>query len=242
MAEHPADRTERFTDRLRRAVEPIWAAQHAHPFVRGIGDGTLALESFAYWVRQDYLFLIEYARLFGLGAARAPDLDTMMRFADLLRTTVRDEMELHRGYAARFGIGPDELEREPMAPTTRGYTDFLLRVAATGDFAELAAALLPCMWGFSEIGRRLAERPRPADSRYAAWVEMYADPEFAALAAWCRDLVDRLAADAGPDARRRMEAAFVTSSRYELAFWDATYNLERWPDQEPVGHRGEAGR
>ena len=242
MCAQPAAPTERFTDHLRRVVEPIWAAQHAHPFVRGIGDGTLPLDPFAYWVRQDYLFLVEYARLFGLGAARAPDLETMIRFADLLQTTVRTEMELHRGYAAQFGIGSDELEREAMAPTTRGYTDFLLRVAATGDFAELAAALLPCMWGFSEIGQRLAERPRPADSRYAAWVEMYADPAFADLAAWCRDLVDRLAADAGPEARRRMEAAFVTSSRYELAFWDATYKLQRWPDQEPADHQGEARR
>jgi len=228
MSEQSAGSGERFTDHLRRVVEPIWAAQHAHPFVRGIGDGTLSLDRFAYWVRQDYLFLIEYARLFGLGAARAPDLDTMARFAELLRATVVTEMELHRGYAARFGIGLDELEREPMAPTTRGYTDFLLRVAATGDFAELAAALLPCMSGFSEIGQRLAERERPADGRYAAWVEMYADPEFAELADWCRALVDRLAEDAGPVARLRMERAFVASSRYELQFWEAAYRQERW--------------
>ena len=118
-----------------------------------------------------------------------------------------------------------------MAPTTRGYTDFLLRVAATGDFAELASALLPCMWGFSEIGRRLAAQPRPADARYAAWVEMYADPEFAALADWCRELVDRLAEEAGPAARERMAAAFVTSSRYELAFWEMAWTLERWLDE-----------
>jgi thiaminase/transcriptional activator TenA len=222
---------ERFTDHLRRLVEPIWAAQHAHPFVRGIGDGTVDVERFSFWIRQDYLFLIEYCRLFALAAARAPDLDTISRFADLLQVTARTEMDLHRGYAAQFGISPDDLEHETMGPTTRGYTDFLLRVAVTGDFAELTAALLPCMWGFSEIGQHLAERPRPADARYAAWVEMYADPEFAALAEWCRDLVDRLADDAGPQARQRMEAAFVTSSRYELAFWEAAYRLERWPEQ-----------
>src|SRR5687767_10453722 len=112
---------ERFSDELRRLAEPIWAAQHAHPFVRGIGDGTLELERFAFWVRQDYLFLIEYARLFGLAAARAPDLETMGRFADLLQATVNTEMELHRGYARQFGIGPEELERVAPTPTTRGY-------------------------------------------------------------------------------------------------------------------------
>ena len=220
---------ERFSEHARRLAEPIWAAQHAHPFVRGIGDGTLDLERFAFWVRQDYLFLIEYARLFGLAAARAPDLETMGRFAELLRATLESEMTLHRSYAEQFGITPAELEREAPAPTTRGYTDFLLRTAALGDFAELAAALLPCMWGFSEIGRRLAQQERPADARYAAWVEMYADSEFAALARWCRGLVDQLAEDAPDPTRRRMEAAFLTSSRWELRFWDATYNMESWP-------------
>jgi thiaminase/transcriptional activator TenA len=222
---------ERFTDGLRRLAAPIWQAQLDHPFVRGIGDGTLDVERFAFWIRQDYLYLIEYCRLFAFGAARAPDLATIARFADLLQATARVEMDLHRGYAAQFGISADALEREPMAPTTRGYTDFLLRVATVGDFAELAAALLPCMWGFSEIGLHLAAQPRPADARYAAWVEMYADPEFVALADWCRDLVDRLADGAGPAARERMASAFITSSRYELAFWEAAYTLERWPDE-----------
>ena len=222
---------ERFTDHLAAVAAPIWQAQHDHQFVRGIGDGTLDVERFAYWIRQDYLFLIEYCRLFGLAAARAPDLATIARFGDLLQATARTEMDLHRGYAAQFGISTEDLEHETMAPTTRGYTDFLLRVAATGDFGELASALLPFMWGFSEIGRRLATEPRPSDARYAAWVEMYADPEFAVLAEWCRDLVDRLAEDVGPVARERMAVAFTTSSRYELAFWEMAWSGERWLDQ-----------
>jgi thiaminase (transcriptional activator TenA) len=221
--------TERFSDHLRRLAEPVWRAQHEHPFVRGVGDGTLDPERFRHWVRQDYLFLIEYCRLFGLAAARAPDLETLTRFADLLQATARTEMDLHRAYAREFGIAEAELERELMGPTTRAYTDFLLRVAATGDFAELAAALLPCMWGFSEIGQVLARGTRSPEPRYAKWVEMYADPEFAALADWCRELVDRLAAGTSADQRRRMEAAFITSSRYEYQFWNASWRQESWP-------------
>jgi thiaminase/transcriptional activator TenA len=219
----------RFSDHLRALAEPIWAAQHAHPFVRGIGDGTLSADRFAHWLRQDYRFLIEYCRLFGLAAARAPDLATLARFADLLQATARGEMELHRAYAREFGIAEAELEATPPGPTTRAYTDFLLRVAATGDFAELAAALLPCMWGFSEIGQRLQAAGAPAEPRYAKWVAAYADEEFAALAAWCRELVDRLAEGATAAQRSRLEEAFLTSSRYEYLFWDASYRLEQWP-------------
>jgi thiaminase/transcriptional activator TenA len=209
-----------FSADLRQTADPIWRAQHDHPFVRGIGDGTVDARRLERWVRQDYRFLVEYCRLFALAAARSPDLETLTRFAELLRATAVTEMDLHRSYAAGFGITPAELEAEEMAPVTRAYTDFLLRTAALGDFAELAAALLPCMWGFSEIGLRLAERGRPADERCAAWIDAYADPAFTELATWCRGLVDRLAADAGPLARARMREAFLASSRHELAFWD----------------------
>jgi thiaminase/transcriptional activator TenA len=220
---------ERFTDRLHRLSQPVWEAEHDHPFVRGIGDGTLDVEKFKFWVRQDYLFLIDYARMLALAVARAPDLETMRRFADLVHSTLSVEMELHRSYAAEFGIRPEELEAEEKAPATRGYTDFLLRVAAVDEFPELIAALLPCMWGFCDIGQRLAQGPSPADERYAKWIDMYASTEFAELAAWCRDLVDRTAAGLPEEALRRLEDAFLTSSRYEYQFWEMAWNEERWP-------------
>jgi thiaminase/transcriptional activator TenA len=215
---------------LRDLAAPIWDAQLAHPFVRGIGDGTLSIEAFGFWLRQDYLFLLDYARVFGFAAARAPDADTMGRFARLLDETLHGELRLHRAYAAEFGIAEADLERATKAPTTQGYTDFLLRTAATADIAEVAAALLPCMWGYSEVGQELARRGLPADERYARWIGTYADPGFAELAGWCRELVDRLAGGLSGAAMTRVEAAFVTSSRYELAFWEMAWRGEAWPD------------
>ena len=188
--------------------------------MRGIGTGEVDLERFKRWVRQDYLFLVEYCRLLALGAARSPDLGTLLRFAVLLQATAATEMELHRSYAAEFGISGAELESETMAPVTRAYADFLVRTAATGDFAELAAALLPCMWGYNELGLGLAERGRPADPRLASWIDTYADPAFTDLASWCRALVDGLAQGASAAERARMRQAFLVSSQYELAFWD----------------------
>lgn len=210
--------------RLRAAADDIWQAQHDHPFVAGIGDGTLDPEKFRFWIRQDYVFLIEYARLLALATARAPDLPTMTRFAGLLHETLHDEMDLHRSYSAELGISVAQLEAERLAPTTRGYTDFLLRTAAVGDFAELLAALLPCMWGFSEIGLALAERGLPADEKYARWIQMYSSPEFTALVEWLRELTDRC-----PDSNRLREV-FLASSRYELAFWEMAWTLETWPE------------
>ncbi len=215
----------RFSEELREAAAQIWEAQHEHPFVRGIGDGTLDPERFRFYIRQDYLFLIEYGRLLALACARAPRLALMQRFADLAQATLRTEMELHRAYAAEWGIAREQLEAEPIAPATRAYADFLLRTAALGDFGELVGALLPCMWGYSELGRRLAERGRPANELYARWIDMYAGEDFTKLASWCREVCDETAAGAGGEGHSRMREAFVESSRHELAFWDAAWQL-----------------
>jgi len=227
--------SERFTDTLRRAADGLWQAQHDHPFVRGIGDGTVDMAAFAYWVRQDYVYLVQYSRVLALAAARAPDLATTSRFAELANVTLNTEMALHRSYAREFGISEGELEAELPSPTTQGYTDFLLRTAALGSFPELCAAILPCMWGFSEIGLRLAQRGVPEEPRCAAWVRMYSDPLFAELASWCRALVDRLADGQPQEELERMRRAFMLSSRYELAFWEMAHNQERWPGSQAIG-------
>ncbi len=224
----PITSTASVSESLRARASAIWDAQHEHPFVTGIGDGTLDPDRFAYFLRQDYLYLIDYARVFALAAARAPNLATMSRFAALLHETLENEMDLHRSLAAEFGISADELEREEKAPTTQGYTDYLLRIATTGDYAELIGALLPCMWAYSEIGQVLDERGRPNDPRYARWIASYSDPGFAVLATWCRDLLDQHTQGFVSEAMGRVTQAFLTSSRYELAFWEMAWRGEQW--------------
>jgi thiaminase (transcriptional activator TenA) len=212
-----------FSHQLRQAAAEVWQAQHEHPFVRGIGDGTLDPERFRFYVRQDYLFLIEYGRVLALACARAPRLELMERFADLAQATLRTEMDLHRAYAAEWGISSGDLERERPHTATRAYTDFLLRTAALGDFGELVAALAPCMWGYSELGQHLARGRPPTDERYARWIEMYSGEEFAELARWCREVCDQVADGAGEETRARMQEAFLASSRHELEFWESAW-------------------
>ena len=139
---------------------PTLERQLAHPTVRGIANGDLEPARFRSWLVQDYLFLLDYVRLFALAAARAPDGETLGRLVDLAHSTFHDELSLHRAYAARFGLAEPELEATAKSPVCAAYTDFLLRTAATGDFAEVVAALLPCMWGYSEIGRALQAAER----------------------------------------------------------------------------------
>jgi len=218
-----------FTDTLLRSALPIWEAQLRHPFVQGLADGTLEPARFQRWVLQDYRYLAELARVFALAAARADRLESMRWYAAILHLTLDTEMELHRQYAGRFGISPQRLEAEPMWPTTRAYTDFLVRTAAHGDLAELVAALLPCAWGYVHLARALAALPAPRDPRYAEWIEQYASQELADAAEWLKEEMNRLAADATPEQEARLIALFVLSSRYEWQFWEMCWQGESWP-------------
>lgn len=222
-----------FCDRLFNNVQPIWSAAHAHPFVRGIGEGTLDKEKFRFYMIQDYLYLKEYAKLFALGAVKANDLKTMGEFAKLLDSTLNVEMNLHREYAAKFEISLEELENAEPSPTTLAYTHYMLHVAQNGALADLVAALLPCMWSYWEIGKDLSQIPGAKEHPfYGEWVTMYSSDEFGDLATWCINLLNQLAAEKPESELQRLEEIFLHTSRFEYMFWDMSYNQDMWPFDE----------
>ena len=221
-----AERPVSFVEQLKQEVKPQIDAQLEHPFVRGIANGSLDPKVFENWVKQDYRYLIEYARVFGFCAARADTLEAMTWYANALHLTLATEMDLHRQYAKRFGISAEELESTPMWPTTRAYTDFLVRFAQSGDYAEAVAALLPCTWGYVDLALELAKGKPPDDQRYADWITQYSAPEFVAASDWLKDEMERVAAGKNTTARDRLVDLFVTSCRYELAFWEMCWRGE----------------
>ena len=220
-------------DTLMQVSRGIWEREKAHPFVRGMGDGSLPAERFRFYLEQDYLFLIEYAKVFALAVTRAPQVETMAYFAQLCSDTLNGEMALHRSYCAEFGITPADLEAAQATPTTVGYTGHLLRVALSGGLAEICAAVLPCQWGYAEIAAHLRAQGMPAEPRYRKWIEMYASPEFEAYGRWLRERLEALAPGLSAAQVQRLKAIFHASSRWEYLFWEMAWRQERW--QVPEG-------
>ena len=181
-----------FTHAIRAKAQPIWDRELKHPFVRGLGDGTLPIDRFRFYLAQDYVFLIEYCRVFALGAAKARDLQTIGVFTRLLDETLNTEMQLHRNYCQRLGIAETDLEATAPAPITHAYTRHLLTVAYSGSIADIVAAVLPCQLGYAEIGTALACKGRGgANSNYAEWIRTYSSQEFIAGAEKLRLLAGR---------------------------------------------------
>ncbi|MFD2213267.1 thiaminase II [Metabacillus endolithicus] len=223
----------KFSQRLYEKVLPIWESNHNHPFVKGMGNGTLEKDKFRFYMIQDYLYLIEYAKVFALGAVKATDLHTMGRFAALLNSTLNEEMELHRQYAKKFGITTEELEEAKPSPTTLAYTHYMLHVSQNGTLAELVSALLPCMWSYWEIGKDLKKIEGASEHEfYGEWITMYASDEFGQLATWCIELIDELSEGKSESELVKLEEIFLNTTRFEYMFWDMAYKETMWPTNE----------
>jgi len=220
----------KFTEHLYAKFKADWRKNHEHPFIVDMGKGTLDLDKFRFYMIQDYLYLIDYAKLFALGAVKASDLKTMGIFASLLDSTLNEEMSLHRTYAARFGISEAELEAAKPSPVTLAYTHYMLHAAQNGPLSHLVAALLPCMWSYWDIGKELNRIPGAAEHEYyGEWVRMYSSEEFGSLAKWCIGLMDELAGGASEAERSRLEEIFLHTTRFEYMFWDMAYHQTMWP-------------
>lgn len=222
--------TQTFCDRLFKRVEPVWNAYLEHPFVKGIGTGELDHDKFRHYMRQDYVYLIEYSRLFAIGAAKSDDLETMTLFANLLSGTMNFEMDLHRSYAAKFGISNEDLENTYPSSTMTAYTSFMLQEAYKGGVENTAAAVLACAWSYNFIGKALAKWDGALEHEfYGSWVQTYSGEEFSALADTCINLVNRLAEGMPERKLKEMEEIFVKTSYYEYMFWDMAIDESMWP-------------
>ena len=212
--------------RLHDAAAPIWEACLKHPFVTGIGDGTLAAEKFRYFMLQDYLYLFDYARVFAMGVVKARDPRLMRIFAANVDAILGGEMEIHRTYMARLGITEEQVFAVKPALDNLSYTNYMLSVASTGGPAEIVASILACSWSYAEIGQALARIPGAAEHPfYGEWIRGYASESYAATNQSLIKLMDALAAGASGEQLARLTDIFVNCSRYELGFWDMSWKM-----------------
>ena len=212
------------SQRLREAARPIWDRCLTHPFVTGIGDGTLPVEKFQYFMLQDYLYLFDYARVFALGVVKARDAALMRTFAQNVDAILGGEMKIHRAYMARLGISEEQVLAVQPALNNLSYTHYMLSVAERGGPMEIVAAILACSWSYAEIGQALAKIPGAAEHPfYGEWIQGYASEDYTAANQALIDLTDRLAAGASEEQLAYLTEIFVNCSRYELGFWDMAW-------------------
>ncbi len=220
--------TERFAEpslfaRLRAACIGEWRAYTRHEFVRRLADGSLPEACFRRYLGQDYLFLIHFARAYGLAVYKSETLADMRQASGALTSILEVEMGLHVKYCAGWGLSEAAMSALPEAPETMAYTRYVLERGLSGDILDLHVALAPCIVGYAEIGAELAADPatKLEGNPYRDWIEMYAAEEYQKVAGEAVATIDRLMERrGGPGRLDSLVTTFRQATRLEAAFWD----------------------
>jgi thiaminase (transcriptional activator TenA) len=203
---------------FREHAKDVQNACMTHPFVMGVADGTLPPSVFSRWIIQDWKYLLTYMKVLERIADLAPTSEASDRWRDLARFTRDEELALHRGFAARFGISKQDLDEAIDAPSTTAYTNFL-QERSKKSYGHGLASLVPCGVGYVSIAGKLATGPLPEDSRYADWIRTYADPTFAEAVGWMEKELDM--AD-GNDTE--LADIYLQGAQHEYSFWQQLWN------------------
>lgn len=207
----------RWADRPVSLARQLWRANTdwadrilAHPFVQGLGDGSLPVAAFKSYVAQDAYFLEAFARAYAFCLAHGTSREDLFGFSELI-AGVLQELKLHKGYTESLQLSLDGVT--PL-PATQAYVDFLLGAAQHGRLGETIAAMTPCMRLYAFLGQTLAKKPvAPA---YAEWVKTYSDRGFEALAVRLETLLDHHAGDT-----LAVRANYRHAMELEYRFFDA---------------------
>ena len=217
-----------FTDELFATVQPQLHAIIAHPFNVSLGNGSLAKEQFSYYMQQDSLYLIDFARSFALLASKCTheaDIALMLEFA---QGALVAERSLHEFYFVEFSIPNPEIADVEKGLACMTYTNYLLEHAALSNKAIAMAALLPCFWVYREVGNAIYATAQ-ANNPYYKWIETYASQEFSLAVDKAVAFTNKLAINASDEDKRLMKKAFIMATRLEYLFWDGAYNKTALP-------------
>lgn len=210
-------------DRNARVYELI----RAMPFNAELAAGTLNEARFKHYIIQDAHYLVGFGRALTLAAAKAPDADRIVQFANSAEGAIVVERALHGSFFQRYGITSKMFAQTPLSPACHHYVCYLLATAYAEPYEVLLGALLPCFWIYAEVGRDIHARAARGNP-YRAWIDTYAGEEFHAAVRSVIAATDAAAADVSPGLRGRMHAAFTRATQLEWVFWDSAFRLEDW--------------
>ncbi len=224
-----------FSFEARDRANAIWEAIVKHPFVQGIGKGDLPEDKYVFYLKQDYLYLLESSRLFGVASAKSDLLKDKAFFANLLQTELNIEMEMHRKICEDYGIKETDLEKTRPSLITTAFANHLVRHCYEGGLREILAVLLPCASGYIEIARRLKDaHGLPENPHYKAWIQTYCSDELKV----CEDVIggrlNDLTQEVSTPERNKLLELYLTSARFELLFFDMAWNKAEWPEIAPM--------
>ncbi|MDU4861044.1 MAG: thiaminase II [Terrisporobacter othiniensis] len=213
------------TDYLFNESKKIWDEYLKHPFIVEMGKGILDKEKFRNYLVQDYLYLLDYAKVYAMGLIKSDDVNHMKFFKDSVNGIMEDESATHIAYLKELGEDIKTLQRHKLKLENENYTNFMKSVALTGDIQDLIIAVLPCAWSYYYIAKEMKEiyKDNLENNYYAAWIDSYSCEEYRMCAKENIDLANELCVNIDDNKKEKLKEIFIKGSLYEMEFWQMAY-------------------
>ena len=128
--------------------EKICNAILCHPFIQELSAGTLSKERFCYYIEQDALYLMEFARALAFIAGRSPHYKRIAKFLDFSEEAIlAQERLVHKFFLDFFDHAPSQ----EMGPACLNYTSFILKQCAVEPIECSIASVFPCFWVYHKV-------------------------------------------------------------------------------------------
>jgi thiaminase/transcriptional activator TenA len=204
-------------------VRAEWQEMVDHPFLTRTRDGTLPFDTFATWIRQDYLFARGAIPFISVLLAKAPEKHRADHLGVL--SMLQRELELFRERATAVGV---DLGNVAPSFVTHAYVQFLLATAYRETYACCYTVFYVSEKAYHDSWRGVLEGIDRA-SPWFPFVENWGGVAFGGYVAHLEEELNELAAHAGSAERARMAELFELTVRYEIAFWEMAWSREGWP-------------
>ena len=213
---------------LKLQVKEEWQLYTNHRFVKQLLHNELEKKVFLDYLIQDYLFLYQFSKAWSLAIVKADNLKEMKLCAETVNQLINFEMSLHEEICEAYGITKKKLRNTEEKNKNIAYTRFVLEKGYSGDFLDLLTALMPCVLGYAEIGRK-NKKIKPIKRMYREWLNTYSGKEYQKVSKNVGKLYDEATISRlginfiNTPKWKKMISTFKTATLLEIDFWEMSY-------------------
>jgi len=221
--------SESFTQRIWEENYSFYQKILNMPFNQELLSGELDEEVFRDYIIQDYQFLQNYKKVYGILLAKAPD-ETAMQFIANMIKEIDEEIEyIHKPYIEKYHITREELINSTPNPSTEFYNSFLVKTATLEPFEVGLMATLPCQRIYYQLGVDMKQSAKVQSNKYQAWIDEYGDePWEKSETKEIVDFVEKYMRATTDENRLKMKNAYETAMKLEYMFCDGVYRKVKW--------------
>jgi len=208
-----------------------WNNYTKHKFVKNIANGKLKKELYIKYLIQDYLFLTHFSKAWALLVLKSNSTEEMRVASNTLNALINEELQLHINTCEEYGISENELYNAEEEIANIAYTRYVLENGYTGDFLNLLITLVPCVFGYGEIGKELS-KINNKNNPYIKWINTYGSDEYQELCIKIGNMLDKsVITRLGNNFENNLKwntlnNQFKTATKLEINFWEMSLHLK----------------